>query len=108
MFTGDIELVSFLPTIQITSLILLTLSFVFGILCIRKFKKLTLFIIPMLTYVAHAIVFYIFVLYSTYFAETPLDDMIINGWSSGIRLHQALLLLSYFIVIFFWGKKWKL
>ena len=77
MFAGDIEFVSLLSVIQITSLILLVVSFIFGILCIRKFKKLTLVIIPMLTYVAHAIVFYCFVLYSTFFAETPLDDVVI-------------------------------
>lgn len=107
MFLLEIEVTSFLPIIQVISFILLISSLVCGILSIKKFPKLTLVIAPALTYIVHAIIFYSFVLYSSFFAETPLDDMIINGWSSGVRLHQAILVLGYFVAILIWGKGWS-
>jgi hypothetical protein len=102
---ADIEAAVFLPSVQTVSLILLIGSLVLGIINARKYPKISLFIYPLLTWVFHAVVFYCFVLYNT-FVETALDDIIINGWSSGLRFHLVLLIFAYFIIMLKWGKKW--
>lgn len=105
MFFLSNETVSFISLLQSTSLILLITSLILGILCVRKFSKISLFVLPILTWIGHGIIFYSFVLYDI-FIKNILENIVINGWSAGLRFHLVLILLVEFIIILLWGKKW--
>ena len=92
--------------LQSTTFILSIVALIFGILSLKKVPKMRVYVGPILTYIVHLIIFYVFILYTDVIGIKPVYAQIINGWSSGIRLHLVLLLLTEFIFTYFWGKKW--
>lgn len=92
--------------IQVFSFTLSVLTLIVGILCAKRFPKIAILIYPFLTYVIHTIIFYSFLTYTT-LAKTMYEyAALINGWSSGIRLHLLLLMLAASLYLYFGGKKW--
>jgi hypothetical protein len=91
--------------LQLITLLLFVASLITGILLIVRHKDLRLFIIPLLTYIIHVIIFYSVLVFTDYITKTA-NAAILNGWSSGIRLHLVLILLSEFIMILKGDIKW--
>ena len=92
---------------QLASTCLFIIAFIFGIKVVRKFNGiLSAIIIPMLTYIAHIIGFYSFVIYVSIVGTRTVYTSILNGWGAGVRLHLAILLVVVFIILFYRGQKW--
>jgi hypothetical protein len=96
-----------LAILQVITAILFLISLIFGIKIASQYTEARPFITILTTYILHVIVFYSFVLTTTFLGTRAMYSDIINGWSSGIRLHLALITSVTFTVLLFGrGKKW--
>jgi hypothetical protein len=91
--------------LQLIVTLICIIALVFGVLCMIKYPKYKLLIFVPLTYLIHLIIFYIFILYMDIINEETGLAIIINGWSTGTKLHMVFLILSGLVLVYFKGNK---
>lgn len=95
-----------LTPVQLISMVGLILSLVYAHLCMRAYPNIKWLIVSPLTYIVNAIAFYIFLIYANLSNTVNNYILILNGWSSGLRLHLIVLMMAGFIFLYYRGKKW--
>jgi hypothetical protein len=104
------DLLSALPspqitTLQIVSLVMVIITLIYGILSMRRYPKIAWMILSFLSLPIHALIFYIALIYVD-IKDLVYDVPIFTTWSSGLRFHSTITVLSLIIFLYYGGKRW--